>query len=300
MTSVGAVTIFPVNPAIVSQSVTLAPPDEVIPNRMQTAIWTFYEAKLMLDGRPEVDLLFTEDGDLPDCRVIDTPTSAPVAFGKCLDFTVLEALDESAGAQRMLRLSFWVQFKRVIPFVRDLIGHEDDDDVLNGADNCPLVDNPDQADTGGFGIGDACRVVDFFGAVQLDSDADGVADVQDNCVHLANPLQINPPSIDFPDIEAVVSDGIGDKCEPFEQVIDIGRPANPPTLMDPVPLDAITVPITFSFVLPRTQGFIVIDFNDAIVAPDCEWSIGECSSFDPFAITACIKTSGFDAALGCN
>ena len=58
--------------------------------------------------------------------------------------------------------------------------------------------------------------------------------------------------------------------------------------------------IPLDFVLPRTEGFVVIDFDDAIVAPDCEWSVGTCNSFDKFAITACIKTNSFDAALGCN
>lgn len=38
-------------------------------------------------------------------------------------------------------------------------------------DNCPLVDNSDQADKDGNGIGDACQ----------DSDSDGVIDINDNC-----------------------------------------------------------------------------------------------------------------------
>ncbi|MGQ0795969.1 MAG: thrombospondin type 3 repeat-containing protein, partial [Nitrosopumilaceae archaeon] len=60
-------------------------------------------------------------------------------------------------------------------------------------DNCPLVDNPDQADTDGDGIGDAC---------ETDDDDDGTPDETDNC-----PLVVNADQADTD------GDGIGDACE---------------------------------------------------------------------------------------
>jgi hypothetical protein len=49
----------------------------------------------------------------------------------------------------------------------------DEDRVPDRADNCPLISNPDQADTDDDGIGDVC---------DPDDDGDGVPDVADACV----------------------------------------------------------------------------------------------------------------------
>ena len=70
---------------------------------------------------------------------------------------------------------------------------DDNDGVLDGADNCPLVYNPAQTDTDRDGVGDAC---------DLDDDNDGVNDAFDNCPFVYNPAQAD---CDF--------DGIGDACE---------------------------------------------------------------------------------------
>ena len=79
----------------------------------------------------------------------------------------------------------------------------DGDGVADGADNCPLAPNADQADTDGDGQGDAC---DLF---PLDADNDGVDDGADNCPADANPGQ-----------EDSDGDGQGDACDSFPNDFD--------------------------------------------------------------------------------
>ncbi len=61
-------------------------------------------------------------------------------------------------------------------------------------DNCPIVENEDQADGDANGVGDAC---------QDDMDGDSRTDAEDNCPFMANEDQ-----------EDVDEDGIGDACDP--------------------------------------------------------------------------------------
>jgi len=69
-----------------------------------------------------------------------------------------------------------------------------DGDLICGyVDNCPDTYNPDQTDTDGDQIGDAC---------DDDDDGDGMPDTQDNC-----PLDYNPDQDDND------SDGAGDACD---------------------------------------------------------------------------------------
>jgi len=83
------------------------------------------------------------------------------------------------------------------------IGESDSDGICDTADNCPYIQNPDQADTDGDGAGDAC---DFCPAAltgdQSDPDQDGLGSACDNCPLDANPAQ-----------EDLDGDGSGDACD---------------------------------------------------------------------------------------
>jgi len=73
----------------------------------------------------------------------------------------------------------------------------DGDGVLNANDNCPLVANANQIDTDGDGIGDACD-----STPNGDTDGDGVDNLSDNCPSVANANQVDTDG-----------DGIGDACD---------------------------------------------------------------------------------------
>lgn len=102
---------------------------------------------------------------------------------------------------------------------------EDQDGVVDTADNCPSVYQPQQTDEDGDGVGDACELchgdsdhvdadgdglVDCFDSCPAevnrdnqDSDGDTVGDVCDNCVDV--------PNVSQSDMDG---DGTGDRCEP--------------------------------------------------------------------------------------
>lgn len=80
-------------------------------------------------------------------------------------------------------------------FGNTCISDYDGDGVPDSIDNCPAVYNPDQADSNGNGLGDACDI-------GLDSDHDGIPNDFDNCRFVFNPDQAD-----------LDNNGIGDACD---------------------------------------------------------------------------------------
>ncbi len=78
----------------------------------------------------------------------------------------------------------------------------DRDGVDDGADNCPTVFNPDQADRDGVGPGDACDVCPLDRVTKRDLDGDGIDDGCDLCIGPG------PTGVDSD------GDGIDDGCDP--------------------------------------------------------------------------------------
>ncbi len=79
---------------------------------------------------------------------------------------------------------------------RTLLSSDADGDYIpDSLDNCPNVQNPDQADSDGDGAGDACPIY-------YDTDGDGVADKEDNC-----------PGVSTSDFRDTDGDGLGDPCD---------------------------------------------------------------------------------------
>jgi hypothetical protein len=79
----------------------------------------------------------------------------------------------------------------------------DEDGWADACDNCPEIQNPDQADSDGDGFGDLCdNCPTVYNPDQGDPDGDGVGSFCDNC-----PVAHNPDQAD------VDGDGDGDVCD---------------------------------------------------------------------------------------
>ena len=78
---------------------------------------------------------------------------------------------------------------------------DDLDDFCGSEDNCPAVTNPDQADSDGDSLGDACDPCPYD--LSNDADGDGVCGNVDNCPTIYNPTQADPDG-----------DGFGTPCDP--------------------------------------------------------------------------------------
>ncbi len=102
----------------------------------------------------------------------------------------------------------------------------DGDGAANGADNCVLAANPDQANSDDDRYGDACdNCPSTTGDNLADRDGDGLGDICDNCPDTAEPSQVdddgdgignvcdNCPETPNPDQANADADAVGDACD---------------------------------------------------------------------------------------
>ena len=98
-----------------------------------------------------------------------------------------------------------------------IVTDTDLDGIYDYLDNCPIVPNPDQLDTDGNGLGDAC---------DGDYDGDGIPDATDNCPLFSNANQADSDN-----------DGIGDVCDDNDNDGIININDNCPATPNPDQLD---------------------------------------------------------------
>jgi hypothetical protein len=223
------------------------------------------------------DITFGEE-----CQFFRAWNTPIFALGKCASGLVVDGDEQEHVMTLEVTIGeIWVQ--RVPPLVL-LPSHDyDADGVDNANDNCLLIDNPDQTDTGAKGYGDVCAVFDFgSGIPRLDSDGDSIADSSDNCPYTQNPgqedsgIDLGQP-LSFPD-------GIGDACETQTAAVKL----NGSTLIQLSlgPLTAVT-PL-------RRVRWLIADFRDETALDPC-WEGGSCE-LDASQILFCLDENG---GFGC-
>ena len=226
---------------------------------------------LTFDGVTE-DMTFGEE-----CQFFKAWNTPVFALGKCASGIVVDG-DEQEHIMSLEVTIDEISVQRVPPLILLPDDDWDRDGEKNFEDNCLLIDNPDQTDTGMKGFGDACAVFDFgVGIARLDSDGDGIPDSSDNCPYTQNPGQedsgiVLGEGLPFPD-------GIGDACETQTAGVngytEIALPLGP--LEDVTPF--------------RRVRWLTVDLRDQDSLSPC-WEGGNCDLINPLAIGFCLNETG--------
>jgi len=168
----------------------------------QIARWVVEEASAEISGEPAP---FSFLGGSP-CAFADTAVHSVDLAQACRGSGIVLGTGSTREVTFRVRLSL-MELRRAMRPELPGSGDYDGDGVPNAQDNCPLVPNPDQANSNAAlettPVGDACSLPDAIGVPALpDRDADGVEDALDRCLWIPDP---NQQDTDL--------DGIGDACE---------------------------------------------------------------------------------------
>lgn len=261
---------------------------------IQAAEWKLQSAQLVL-GDQTIYMLFGGP-----CRYRGTAVNTPRAEGRCSAGVVVGSSD--VPVPLTLEATFSMAVRRAKPLVLQPGGDFDGDGILDDGDfsgsisdspcrggqtagcddNCVLIVNGNQADDDGDGIGNGCASL-LTGEPRVDSDADGVPDIYDNCVWVYNPIQADTEGF----TDSGLSDGIGDACdEQIAVVVENG--------------DVLIRDITFEGELtqPLEQvSLLTIDFDNR-EALQCNWDAGTCE-LDPDKVRFCVITDNTLVSGGC-
>jgi len=219
------------------------------------------------------------------CSFLDSAVASPRVAGLCGAGVVVQSeAQNQPGTPAVLDVELvQILLYRLRPIAYELQPGQDrdGDGVNNEDDNCPLIPNPDQNDTGQKGFGDECAAFDpFTGLTLVDNDGDGVPDLRDNCPDTKNSDQADSGQF-FGSLTQVrngshgrsgipfraargstaIPDGIGDACSDRVEVSEVRNPND----------RTFTVALASLNPLFRGNTWLTLDYSNAFVLEECTW-----------------------------